>query len=393
MPSDPPPGADATVDVVVVGAGPAGCAAAVTLARDGRSVLIVDSGRAERTFRVGEGAPPGLDQAVDQVFGPDAFGGHDHLRSFANRSAWGSAVAVDTDFMFNPFGPGWHLDRVAFDARLVERAEAAGARIWDGTVRTADARGGPGVAGRWTLQVETRSGGREVDAALVCDASGRRAAFARRHGATLVTHDRLVAAVAVFDRSAVRRPGSIGDDDIDSATTIESVEGGWWYSAAIPGDRRVVAFFTDGDLLPDGIRSADGFRGLVAATGHVGPLVGGDRLTYDLPEPPAIVAAGTSHLDQPTGAGWVAAGDAAACFDPLSSQGTLTAVLMGRTAGDALISLLVDRRAGTDAYESRYRSIMDRFLDEQAATYAVEQRWPDAPFWQRRHAVMPPPPG
>lgn len=387
MTSDPQPGADATVDVVVIGAGPAGCAAATTLARDGRSVIVVDHGRADRAFRVGEGAPPGLDQAVDQVFGDGAFVREDHRRSVGNRSAWGSDGTVDTDFMFNPFGPGWHLDRVAFDARLVVLAEAAGARIWDGTVRTAAAVAGSDGAGRWTLQVETPSGGREVDAALVCDATGRHAAFARRHGARLVTRDRLVAAVGVFDRSAARCPDDLGDRD--SFTTIEAAPAGWWYSAAIPGDRRVVALFTDGDLLPDQARAADGFGHLVAGTRHVAPLVAGDRLAYELPAPPTIVAAGTSHLVRPTGPGWIATGDAAACFDPLSSQGTLTAVLMGRTAGDALISLLVDHRAGTDAYEDRYRAILDRFLVEQRETYALEQRWSTSPFWQRRHSGPP----
>ncbi len=324
----------------MIGGGPAGAAAATTLARTGRSVLLFDDSVAGVSWRIGEGAPPGLDRAVDDVFGFGTFVAADHVPSYANRSAWGSDRTVDTEFMFNPFGAGWHLDRVAFDTRLLEIASAAGV-----TVRTET------VDGNWIAETP-----------FVVDASGRRAVFARRHGARLVNEDRLIAAVAVFPRSA---------EDEDTTTTVEAVESGWWYTSAIPGSRRVVALLTDGDLLPSGIRRADRFAELVATTHHVASLVDGQ------PEPPRLVAAGSGYLDRPSGDGWVAVGDAAACFDPLSSQGLLTAVLMGGVVAEGITD--------PDGYVARYRAIVDHYRTERLAVYALEQRWPDSPFWSRRH--------
>ena len=87
--------------------------------------------------------------------------------------------------------------------------------------------------------------------------------------------------------------------------------------------------------------------------------------------------AGTAHLDPPVGPGWLAAGDAAASFDPLSSQGILTAVLMGREAARH-----IDEPA---AYAARYGEIVAAYERERRAMYGREQRWPAAPFWARRH--------
>ena len=127
------------------------------------------------TFGVGEGAPPGLDRAVDDVFGAGTFVPADHLRSLGNRAAWGSDDLSCTDLMFNPFGTGWHLDRAAFDARLLAAAAAAGV-----TVRTG------------------RRGADAIAAPVVIDASGRRADHARRHGARRIADDRLIAVLTTY---------------------------------------------------------------------------------------------------------------------------------------------------------------------------------------------------
>lgn len=323
----------------MIGGGPAGAAAATTLARTGRSVLLVDDRPEAPTpgWRIGEGAPPGLDHAVDEVFGRGTFVAADHERSYGNRALWGSHDVAVADFMLNPFGPGWHLDRAAFDARLLAAAAGHG------------------------VVIEHRRWCADTAAPVVIDASGRRATFARRHGARLVIRDRLTAVVAVFARDA---------SDADTTTTVESVESGWWYTAAIPDRRRVVAFLTDGDLLHPRQRSATGFVAGARATQLISAYVEGE------PERLVVAAASTAHLDRRVGDGWLAAGDAAASFDPLSSQGVLTAVLMGRSAADCAHE--------PAAHDARYATIIERSYAEQRSTYARERRWPGATFWQRR---------
>ena len=197
---------------------------------------------------------------------------------------------------------------------------------------------------------------------MVIDASGRHAEHARHRGARRIASDRLIAVLTTYPRT---------DSDTDATTTVEAVETGWWYTCPIPQHRRVVAFLTDGDLLAAELRTSAGFDRDAHRTTHIAPLLGSAA-----PAHPLVVAAGTAHLEPPSGDGWLAAGDAAASFDPLSSQGILTAVLMGSEAARCVDD--------PSAFTARYRAIVAHYEAEQRAIYQREERWPTAPFWTRR---------
>jgi flavin-dependent dehydrogenase len=90
--------------------------------------------------------------------------------------------------------------------------------------------------------------------------------------------------------------------------------------------------------------------------------------------------AGTARLAAPVGPGWVAAGDAAVTFDPLSSQGVLSALLLGRDAGRALLDPAFDHRI-------RWEQVVRRYARERAHWYATETRFAGSRFWSRRHTA------
>jgi flavin-dependent dehydrogenase len=186
--------------------------------------------------------------------------------------------------------------------------------------------------------------------------------LARRLGAHRHRDDRLVAVYGVLSAA-----------DRDSRTLIEAVPGGWWYAALIPGGRRVVAFLTDADLLAAELRTPAGFAA-AARLGAGGTLVAG----------PFTAPAFGSRLDPCCGDDWLAAGDAALAFDPISSQGILSALFGGLTAGRAADARLRGDRDALPAYAQRLATIRAAYERNHAQAYALERRFTEHAFWARR---------
>lgn len=364
-------------DVAVIGAGPAGATAALCLARQGVNVLLVERPN-RRPISVGEGLPPAARPLLKSLGLWERFQLGGHLPSFGNRSAWGSPELSETDFIFNPYGHGWHLDRAAFDAMLVTAAQDAGARRVCATVAwqpaASDAPGGALHLGQGTRLTT-------VPARLVLDCSGRTAVAAQRLGARRVHHDKLVAIAAVH---TAERPG-----DEDCSTLVEAAPNGWWYTALLPRRRRVFVYLTDGDLLKAGtFRDVGGWLAHLGNTQHLRELHA--NFLYHVTTGPALFSAGSSTL-QPVADShgrWLAAGDAAICFDPLSSQGIVTAISTGRAAAEAISAVLRGSPRAVASYRVELDQVGREYLHRRREYYGRERRWPESAFWMRRHFAL-----
>jgi len=168
--------------------------------------------------------------------------------------------------------------------------------------------------------------------------------------------------------------------DEDSRTLIESGPDGWWYTALLPSQQRVVAYLTDADLAPQELRSKQGFLAQLSRTKHISACL---RAYDDAVEDVKTVQANSARLDSFVGEGWTAVGDAAVAFDPLSSQGILTALFTGLKAAEALCQSSTPN--AFTGYSYRLTTIYNAYLQNRSAFYAQEQRWATHPFWRRRH--------
>lgn len=352
-------------DAIIVGGGPAGAVTALQLARAGRDVLLVDREPKDQR-KIGESLPSssrpllkhlGLLKLVEE--GP-------HLVSYGNISAWGSEDIQHNDFIMDPSGTGWHLDRARFDADLRTAARQAGTNFLSGLVDSIAA-----TDFGWRVQCE----GHTIESRWIVDATGRVASIARQLGAVRKKDDNLM---AIYAFAQPKR------GDLDTRTLVESSEHGWWYTAQLPDSTRVVAFHSDSATVGEIIRSPFGWQKHLGETIHIRNILRSAPLITDL----KCTEATGARLDKFAGRNWLATGDAALSFDPLSSQGIFNSLYTGMKAAEAVRQALMGDVVGVAEYVHGLEKIRAAYVSHRRLYYSIEQRWADEKFWKEKTLAL-----
>src|SRR5882762_8271644 len=218
-------------DAAVVGAGPAGSATALLLARAGARVLLLDRARFPRDKPCSEYLSPETTCVLERLGGGvlDAVAAASHARLTGMK-----VVAPSGAAMVGRFGErfSFALPRTTFDTILRRAAEAAGAVVQE-RVKVEDlVYEGETVGGVVTR--DTRSGKRETyRARVVVGAAGLRSVVARRLGGVRTSPPRRVAFTAHVSGVAgvtdvgemhIGRTGYVGLGPIgDGVTTVALV--------------------------------------------------------------------------------------------------------------------------------------------------------------------------
>jgi flavin-dependent dehydrogenase len=355
-----------SADVVVVGAGPAGAALGLRLARVGCSVVLLEQSGYEQ-FRVGEALPPAAAVRLQRLGVWEPFLQTHPEPVHGVQSAWGTGELDSSSFFGHPLLNGWHLDRSRFDTMLTLAATGAGARVF----RQTRARDVEFRDGEWSVN----AGDLRIRAGFLVDATGRRAHLCQRLGIGRRQPDRLIGIAVRFAETHGGLPSQ-----------IESHPLGWWYSASLPNGGVIAIFFTDSDICAHNrLTHPVAWTRRLQESPHTSERIAG--LT---PNWPLRVFPAASHcLRRAAGDGWLAVGDAATGRDPLSSSGIDFALASAERASSALCALAAGRQESADEYDAEVQADFAAYLQDRRAYYAMERRWPESPFWQRRHFPLP----
>jgi len=352
-------------DVAIIGGGPGGSATAISLRAQAPSlsVVLIEASQYDGV-RVGETFPPPARSILDHLKVWDEFCRLSPCEVFGTSAAWGSTIPADNDFFYMPANTGWHLERNSFDAMLASAASERGATLVVGVSLDDVEQSGDG----WQLTLST---GATLDARFIVDATGA-AVFARRFGAHFECLDRLVGIVRFFESNAD-----------DPGLLLEAFEHGWWYTAGLPDGKRIAACMTDADLVQHlKLGQIEEWERTLASV----PAVA-SRLQQCKPVSSLVIRSSASRTLEPvSGENWLAVGDSASRFDPLSSQGILKAMRGGIFASYAISSrLLRDDDSDLRRYRRYVSEEFKSYCETRTKYYREEHRWPTSAFWLRRH--------
>ncbi len=335
-------------DVICVGGGPAGSAAASFLARRGFSVLVLDRDRFPREKACGEGILPHGKAVLDRigVALPEA------------RSVRGLRFRVDGETAFLPFpeGSGLAVRRLHLDHALIRHAEGSGARV----VRAGVHRVEPG-------RVHTDRG--TFEGRFLIGADGPTSVFHRSFGIRvdappgrvgLSTH------LTGFDAE----PGTV---------EVALIPGGEVYLTPVDRGLTLVALLLDR-------RAAPRPDAVIPFLREVLP----HRTVAVVAAGPVLAAAPLATRARAwSGPGWVLIGDAAGRIDPVSGQGISVALATAEMAAETVERVLGGR--GHEAeFEARARAFrrplerVTRWLAGASAHPALARR-----LLRRPQALVP----
>ncbi|SBO42537.1 NAD(P)/FAD-dependent oxidoreductase [Cyanobium sp. NIES-981] len=327
-------------EVIVVGAGAAGAAAAFHLARLGRDVLVLDSATFPRTKPCGGGMaasvqrwfPFDLRPAVDTVIERVRF-------------SWALGDPVLAELPGE--APFWIVRRSRLDAYLIEQAQGVGARLACGMA----VEGLETTPGGWSVQVREPGGARlalQAQAVVLADGSGSRLAAPLGLGPR---QPRFAATVSVELEGPVLDPAAARFD-------FGLVRHGFCWAFPRQGGYSIgLGSFVGRDGLEENAVLAELLPSL-GFSADAGVRTRGRLRLWN----------GHYPLH---GAGLVVAGDAASLCDPFLAEGLRPALLSGCEAAAA-----VDRWLGGEP--------------EALAAYSAVMRrvWGDSMAWGRRIAQV-----
>ena len=361
------------VDVVVIGGGPAGAAAATRLARWGYDVrLLTKPARPGPTLA--ESLPPSIDKPLRALGLTQVVEDAGFYRTYGNTVWWADSETRAESFASDRHG--YQVVRREFDDLLLRTAETAGAIVHrDATVRDIDLEVSP-CRVSCTLADSTRT---SLEARAVLDCSGRSGVVARRGHRVAHAGPSTLALVGVW-----HRVGGWGLAD-PTHTLVESYTDGWAWSVPVSETERYVTVMVDP-------RTTKLERAGIIGRTYRRELDKTRRMSAQLADAtlrgvPWARDASLYSARRFGGPGFLLVGDAASFIDPLSSFGVKKAL-----ASAWLASVVTRTRLGrpeldpaaVELFESRETEMFEACRRRASTFFADVAQHRPHPFWLDR---------
>jgi flavin-dependent dehydrogenase len=353
-------------DVIIAGAGPSGLATSLTLSAYGISHCLIDANKSA-VHKSGDALPPNSKPLFKQLGILELLDSKHHIPYYGNKSIWGTNTLEQKEFLENKHGHGYLLDRLHFENQLRQLVQNNQTPFYSGyQIKKIEQKGG-----QLEVSIQNSSIKKHLQGQYIVDATGRKASICRHLGIKKKELDAQVT-FSFWHQLTHKIPRQIW---------IEATENGWWYLSPSSNNKINCMFFTLKELIPKKDEILPFLKNELHTTQQIQKII--QPTEKELFENKRMTS-GTSYLEKPYGENWLAVGDAAFSYDPISSYGITSALASGYYGAHAIASKLHHEEDAFISYHYVIENGARSYLQKLTHQYSMEKRWSNSYYWNNR---------
>ncbi|WP_420573897.1 NAD(P)/FAD-dependent oxidoreductase [Kordia sp.] len=353
-------------EVIIIGNGIAGITLAVLLLRKGISFALLHRKEEKQAFALGETLPPSAMPLLEQLKLLTVFEENAYRKTYGYHSMWGNSRVTDINFYHqNPYKNGLKINKHQTLEKMRDMIRDNMISYSKGFELIHESHGN-------TVVLAKNDGVKMVQGQILVDATGRNRAVLQKLNIESTVYDELVALSCHLPK--------IEHPKLTHEVYVESFKEGWGIVSALNETENICTIYTHkGHEILSKLKDVSNWKSVLSETVYLKDfLVEDDNIKFKGGN------ANSSIAPQVAGNNWLALGDAAMSFDPLSSHGITNAIYTAAKALEAIDKKLTE--ADPDVfieYNETMKTIFQQYLQSKNNLYRQETRWKDSDFWKR----------